>query len=211
MRRAFTLIEILVVVTVLAVLASLLFPLVGYFQALSARTATTARLVKVASAIDAYAQDHGRPPVAIGYRDGFRPASIAVAATHAHMLHQELASDRGGRPSGYLGQDLSPSDVGQYRGIPVLVDRWGSPLIYVSWTGDLHPGGTLPVWPGETSPRLPVGTPPANWYGPSEGSRQRFELWSAGPDGLFSQIRPSRGDGDDADNIPERTYVEPTP
>jgi prepilin-type N-terminal cleavage/methylation domain-containing protein len=61
-RRAFTLIEILVVVGILVLLAAIALPLIGKAMRQAKRTRTAADLASIATALEAYKADHGDYP-----------------------------------------------------------------------------------------------------------------------------------------------------
>lgn len=58
-RSGFTLIELLVVIAIIAVLAGLLFPVIGKVQLRGIETRTTSNLRQVGAAIGAYSGEHG--------------------------------------------------------------------------------------------------------------------------------------------------------
>ena len=61
-RRAFTLVELLVVMAVIATLAALLFPAVGAIKRMGVIKKTRAQLGKVVMAVEAYKAQHGHYP-----------------------------------------------------------------------------------------------------------------------------------------------------
>jgi prepilin-type N-terminal cleavage/methylation domain-containing protein len=199
--RGFTLIEVLVVVAVIAILASLLFPIMGYAQRRSAETRARTFLAGVAGAIDMYAQDRGRFPACPG---GWASGSTTWADACGSMLYVELVSvqkDRGRsgaerlpRP-GYLRDTILPGNLAAPLGTDAqladaayanrLIDQWGNSLLYYA------------------AP-YPAGGP-----APFAGSATQYELWSMGPDGAFADLRANAADplDPDNDNIPAKNYA----
>jgi prepilin-type N-terminal cleavage/methylation domain-containing protein len=180
MRRAFTLIEILVVIAIIVILVGL--TTAGGIMMVKQATKTKCQtvLAKISTAIEAYRQDRATLPVpAVGYAAG---DWSWVNAANAVLMTELLSKDndhRGNPRKGYLIGEVDQAEtvVGG-----VLVDVWGNPII---WYG--------PPWEGPS----PL---------PGNASTSDFELWSAGPDGRFDDLR--KGDENDADNdnIPARDY-----
>lgn len=94
MKRGFTLIEILVVLTIIAVLAGLLFPVLGGAKGRAQDTVATSSLRQAGSAYGLYANDHdGRTGRALidDYVDaGYLPA--AIVASNGDSAPQGLAN-----------------------------------------------------------------------------------------------------------------------
>jgi len=112
-RAAFTLIEILVVITVIAILASLVAP--NVFRHVGTARSTTARsqLEMLATALDAYRLDTGRYP------------------TTAQGLAALVAAPTEEPPAVWRGPYLR-------RAVPL--DPWGTPYVYAA-PGQANPMG----------------------------------------------------------------------
>jgi prepilin-type N-terminal cleavage/methylation domain-containing protein len=175
MRRAFTLIELLIVMTVILILVGMLSA--GAMLTIKAATKRQcqALLVKVATAIEAYQQDRKVWPVIVS---GYAAGTWTWVNTANTTLQTELVATtpdhRGNARRGYLVGELNRDDLAN----GMIVDPYGQPLIFYG-----------PPWPG------PQAYP---------GNANSFELWSAGPDGRFNDLRSATGL--DKDNIPARPY-----
>jgi general secretion pathway protein G len=112
-RAAFTLIEILVVIAVIAILASLVAP--NVFQHVGTARSTTARsqLEMLATALDAYRLDVGRYP------------------TTEQGLAALMTAPVGDTPATWRGPYLRRS---------VPADPWGAPYVYLA-PGTSNPDG----------------------------------------------------------------------
>jgi prepilin-type N-terminal cleavage/methylation domain-containing protein len=211
-RRGFTLIELIVVISVIAILASLLIPVVGMFQRQAARTATQALVARVMAGVKMYADDQGTlskqgiAPAAVRL-DGSAITSLAAndwdtARDVGRTLYREVVSqepDAKDRPrTGYLREDIRPVEVNRDDPTaPFLVDRWGNPLVYLAWNGTTvaSNGGQALRWPD----RVGQSATFAGMGFRRTGFDRWAECWSAGPDGLFTGLIGFAGD--DADNI----------
>jgi prepilin-type N-terminal cleavage/methylation domain-containing protein len=122
-RRAFTLIEVLTVVTIIAVLLGILLPSVAMVRAKAKETAEKAQLNAISMALEAFKQDYGDyPPSAVSYQTSSSTSPNYCGA-------QELAE-------ALLGWDLmgfNPSSVWRADG----TDGSGNP-IYTPATANLQ-------------------------------------------------------------------------
>jgi len=112
----YTLVEVLVVVVIVAVVA-----LIATFSLMHAldkarQRATMADLRAIASAIEAYAQDHGAPPAASGSFDDLvrrlTPQYAGDLPTHDHWGHalRYASAGRAGYTLESFGKDGVPGD-----------------------------------------------------------------------------------------------------
>ncbi|MFW5829254.1 MAG: type II secretion system protein, partial [Planctomycetota bacterium] len=62
-RHAFTMVELLVVISIIVLLMGILIPSIGYMQGRADITKTQARLTAIAGAIGSYQGDTGRYPL----------------------------------------------------------------------------------------------------------------------------------------------------
>lgn len=114
MRRGFTLIEILVVIVVIAVLASLVAPNVFKHVGEAKNVTTRSQIEMLGAALDAYRLDNGRYP---------------TTAQGLAALWQAPAQDP--RP---------PNWKGPYLRKEVPIDPWGHPYVYLC-PGEHNPSG----------------------------------------------------------------------
>jgi prepilin-type N-terminal cleavage/methylation domain-containing protein len=124
-RGAYTLVEVLVVVGVLAVLATLLIPAAGFVQTQARRTATRQVITVLTSAVETYRQVHFALPPAQG---------APLPPGQAGRLSTETGRARGlldllGRVADLpLPADrLAPRDSEGFR---QLTDAWHAPMFY---------------------------------------------------------------------------------
>jgi prepilin-type N-terminal cleavage/methylation domain-containing protein len=110
-RRAFTLIELLIVIAIIAILAAILFPVFAQSREAARRSSCRANLHQIAMAVQMYARDHdGRYPQEA---NNFRPL------IHPYLNHPTTLR--------------CPSDASTGTRIPPV----GPPL---NWNGPINPG-----------------------------------------------------------------------
>ena len=163
-ERAFTLIELLIVMSIIIVLAGLVIATSGYVQEKSKRSRTEAEIAAISAALESYKADNGIYPT--------NPATEALKANSTigvseyqdagKFLYIQLAGDPDGNPT-------TPNDGRNYMG------------------GTLKPNMLSPTPPNAgTYIRDPFG----NCYGYStvkssvptglDGYNPTFDLWSTG-------------------------------
>jgi len=171
--KAFTMIELLVVICVIAILAALLFPVVLTARKHGKKTEVKALLVKVDSAIRNYKTDDGGYPFG-----GSIPAS---GLTTNCVAGGGLFTDDLLKP--YLVDDLSESIISG----SVILDGYksgnypdGAPLVYAYYNDNNS-------WPSQCN-------------GPYSGYLMEFQLWSIGGDGEYMNLTENPTTTD-ADNV----------
>jgi len=182
-RGGFTMIELLVVVTIVVILAALVFPVVGIMRKRATVTQTEALLQVVHAGLDRYHDLYRRyPPTASDPVAGNRLAFYLCADEGA-------VTPASGRSSALTGR-VDPRRISGEQ----IVDPWltGTPLIFISTTPAGDPRSPIPL-PAEFGRDATDATLTAY-----HGFESAFELWSAGPDGRF---HPQRDHADNADNI----------
>lgn len=185
-RRGFTLIELLVVLLVIAILAGLLFPIVGIARGAGQKAKTTSIVQNAASALIRYRSLNGSYPdagiqvldtddqaVDLGATD--ETWSGAEDAARAILGAALMRADNDNFGPGSPHMRATDTGLGEVR---LVVDAWEKPLNYRPFTRyDWDDGAAAPI--DSADPPKP----------------DSFQLWSAGPDGL-----DDRGQDDDIGN-----------
>lgn len=141
MRGGFTLIELLIVIAILALLASLLFPVLAQARASARAVVCSSNMRQTGIAISLYAADYdGYYPVAVDPADRFTPQiwngipEFKALIPELPWLHEVLLpyvkskelfhcpSDIGMKIEDFTGFELD--------GLPTLFGRWGSSYLY---------------------------------------------------------------------------------
>jgi len=112
---AFTIIELLVVITIIIILAGLILSTVGYVQKKGARSRAEAEITAMSAALESYKADNGIYPTdattnllkANSDRDSTQP----VYASASLYLYKELSGDHDANRTVDTSDDLSGSDV----------------------------------------------------------------------------------------------------
>lgn len=183
-RRGFTLVELLIVIGIIAVLASMLLPAIRSVTR-SSRTAAAETLIhRLASAIEMYAheqvfyppdyipKDTGAQPTALLEFDGTGAVSLTEPRYPAETLYYYLAHKHLSKRHPFLtlgGDETTDLD---HNGTPEVSDPWGRPMLY-----------NRRAFPGRGSTYF-------NYKGNPRHNTDTFDLYSLGPDG-------QTGDSDD--------------
>jgi prepilin-type N-terminal cleavage/methylation domain-containing protein len=194
-RAGFTLIEILAVILILGILATILLTQLGGAEE-AVRVQTTAqRLAKVEAAIEHYAREFG------GYPPSSFQGDQEVANDGTNVGCEALVVALWSRKwdaGGLLGEvvdalvntdeDSSPkpqTDFGN-RALLEIPDDWGNPIAYIERTDYGVTGRPYLTYDGETGVELESA--PVAFKNSRTGlfyQAQKFQLVSAGPDGEF--------------------------
>ena len=203
--RAFTLIELLIVIAVIALLMAIAFPIWGMFQRAAERTETRAHLAKIAGAIEKYRVDYGSAPLFTGTWTNGSEAMVIANNTRLYTMLCTTESDARGRPwPGYLTGDSSLPSGRLDPQARLILDRWGKPVIYMA----------------SAVRSATIATPNYGWpAGVRVYDEHKFlyELWSMGRDEAFQRVRGSAAaatastlaqgvDPTDMDNIAAASY-----
>jgi type II secretory pathway pseudopilin PulG len=174
-RGAFTILELLVVISIIIVLAGLILATVGYVQKKGARARAEAEIAAISAALESYKADNGIYPTNAA-TDLLKPNSDgnptqAVYANASLYLYQELSGDRDSNRSVNASDDLSGNGV--------------VPKTYFTF----KPTNLMPA-PPSSSTVTAIRDPFGNSYGYStvkasnpaatNGYNPTFDLWSTG-------------------------------
>jgi prepilin-type N-terminal cleavage/methylation domain-containing protein len=162
-RDGFTLVEVLVVVSVIILLLGILFPAFTAIRRSQKVKRAEATLEALCSGIDAYQNDYGVYP----------PAAFVAGLNCGNRSLVVLLNVKGGRSAPYLPSAFY--DGAEIVG-PLFLDEWERPFIYFdtsAMTGAVH---TYGYGIGGVSAAAPAGTTDFYNFG-------RFQLWSCGPNG----------------------------
>jgi prepilin-type N-terminal cleavage/methylation domain-containing protein len=182
-RKAFTLMELLVVIGIIGILAGMVFAGVQVAKASSLKTKTTSILSQVSSALNSYRLLNGSYPDSFGvadptddYGDVFGSASNPVLATDA-----SLDAARWKTVNGILATQLAAA------GFPMpspIVDSWGHALHY-------RPAKYYPFKDAGALVEIDKDT--------NVPGRDSFQLWSVGKNNAdeFGEKKYAGRTGDD--------------
>ena len=174
---AFTLLELLVVITIIIALAGLILGTLGYVQKKGARSRAEAEIAALSAALESYKADNGIYPTNAA-TNGLKPNSDLNPTLSNYMsaslyLYEELSGDRDNNRSVNASDDLSGNGV--------------VPKSYFSF----KPNTLLPA-PPSTAAVTAMRDPFGNSYGYStvkssvpagnDGYNPTFDLWSTGGD-----------------------------
>ncbi len=188
-RRAFTLVEMLVVMVVIAILAGLILNVAGLVQNKSARTRADGEIKALSAGCESYKADNGSYPQDATITDTLDPRANGNPATYLAstlFLYQQLSGDldANGRtetnasvpePKGYLQDFWKPQILGGTQGaggamtrVTFIKDPWGNSYGYSTRGAAAEQAYRTAVLtnPAATRPTTPAG------YNPT------FDLWS---------------------------------
>jgi prepilin-type N-terminal cleavage/methylation domain-containing protein len=161
-QRAFTVIELLIVITIILVLAGLILATSGYVQAKAKRSRAEAEIAAISAVLENYKADNGVYPIdtaggttnALDARTMFNPTAAQYTAA-SFFLYKELSGDSAGNrvPTGksyfsFKPNMLLPKD--QAQAVIAIADPFGHSYGYST----------------------------ANQANPSQGYNPTFDLWS---------------------------------
>jgi len=157
-NTAFTLLELLIVISIIIVLAGLTIGTMGYVQDKGKRSRTEAEIAAISAALESYKADNGvypKDPVTdqLDPTAAFDPVNYVNAA---NILYQQLSGDQdlvqsttNDDTKNYIGALLKPSSLATPPGgRPYLKDPWGNAYGYstskAAGTGGYNP--TYDLW-----------------------------------------------------------------
>lgn len=173
MRRGFTVLEMLIAIAVILIIAAMVVPSTLRHLERARVQKCEGILARVEAGLKMYRQDNRHyPRYELAWLDGDWEPATDMAEILYTALHEEA-----GYMAATVNEDLYTADT-DGDGKVEYVDYWGRPVLYLA----------------------AVSSPPAVW--PTDAPEQRnkhywsYELWSAGPDGLFTNLRTGYGDED---------------
>lgn len=137
-KSGFTLMEIMVVIIVIAVLASVAGPMIGSITDQGRASATKSKLSSLKSALLAYQGDVGRFPFTGANKskseayNGDNLLSSVSEDKNVLVCNAELLGSVTNYSKKWKGPYMD-SDVGDF-----MVDAWGTPIQYVAWNKNLY-------------------------------------------------------------------------
>jgi type II secretory pathway pseudopilin PulG len=92
-NNAFTLLELLIVISVIIVLAGLTIATIGYVQKKGARSRAEAEIAAMSAALESYKADNGVYPTDKTYTENVDPTASPIPATASLFLYEQLSGD----------------------------------------------------------------------------------------------------------------------
>ncbi len=169
-KRGFTLMELLVVITIIAILSGLLLPAVQRIRAKASVVKAAAAIDTLKVALSMYQQDYGYYPPS--YEVTQRNGNSFNPAWNTTLVEALMSTDRNGPYFAFKGTDLV------YFGVttdPVFVDPWGRAYVYMCRTTN-DPEGVENTG-GPFHPYDDTNT--ETGY-----DRNTYNIYSLGPDGI---------------------------
>lgn len=186
----FTLIEMLTVMTIIAILTALVIAIAGYAQRRSAETKAQGQIASMAAALESYKQDNGSYPRDSSRTDGIDPRvngnpSSSTYLTANIFLYKALSGDTGpgstpivppqpdavpdGKPEStpYYNFPASMLKTASTGAVSYIVDPFGNPFGY-STAGAAF----------EENFRIQLQSNPSATRGTPAGFNPTFDLWS---------------------------------
>lgn len=197
-KSAFTLIELMAVITIIVILAGLVVGGMGFVNDRQAKEKARVQIALLSKALEEYKLDMGSYPATANVPSVSKPNG---SATSAVSLYQALFKD------GYDFNAASETDK----------QTWPATKATKIYLADLNPTATKQGWVANSTTmpagNLPVLDPWGNQYcyrtaisstGAANAATQNpdFDLWSMGKDGLSVPATPSNaGNLDDIKNF----------
>jgi type II secretory pathway pseudopilin PulG len=135
--NAFTLLELLIVMTIIIVLAGLTFATMGYVQGKARRSRAEAEIAAISAALENYKADNGAYPRSSD-TDGLDPTQATNPSSYSsanlklyEFLSGDLTYDRKPEEKSYFAfkpNQLAPTD--QTKNVTAIIDPFGSPYGY---------------------------------------------------------------------------------
>ena len=174
-RRAFTIIELLVVITIIIILAGLILSTVGYVQKKGARSRAEAEIAAMSAALESYKADNGVYPTETTKTEALDPAAsinLTNDALASLYLYEQLSGDTSDNRQppataksyfAFKPNMLSPRD--QSSNVTAITDPFGNSYGY-STAKASHPNGAIgynPTYDLWSTGGLTSGTDQTQW------------------------------------------------
>jgi general secretion pathway protein G len=92
-EAAFTLIELLIVMSIIIILAGITIGTIGYVQKKGARSRAEAEIAAMSAALENYKADNGVYPSDLGKTENVNPTASPVPSTASLFLYEKLSGD----------------------------------------------------------------------------------------------------------------------
>ena len=191
-RSGFTLIEILAVVLIVGILATILITQLGGAEEAANAQMTKQEMVKLSNVIKSYENDYGQfPPSSFtteqgvandGMNVGVEALVVALWSNNYEaggLIEPDRLQNTDGDSSGRTLGDLG-------RGLLEFVDAWGNPIAYIRKDDYATKGRLYRTFDPVTGEE--ILSEPKAFENPTTGRHYenfKFQLISAGPDGWF--------------------------
>jgi general secretion pathway protein G len=156
-RRAFTIIELLVVITLIIILAGLILSTIGYIQNKGARSRAETEIAAMSAALENYRADNGIYPRDTTNTDQVDPSASPIPTTATQFLYEQLSGNSAAnlqpisgakRYFAFKPQMLSgPKDTsGNLIGVTFIRDPFGNSYGYSTMKASGGTGGYNPTF-----------------------------------------------------------------
>jgi len=148
---AFTILELLSVITIVAILAALILATAGYVQKKAACSRAESELAAISAALESYKADNGIYPTDPVATEQVDPALSPAPAAASHYLYERLSGDldddRVAERQSYFvfkPNQLNPTDQTQH--VAFIRDPFGNTYGYSTMRAAGGPGGYNPTF-----------------------------------------------------------------
>ncbi len=130
---AFTLIELLAVMTIIAILVGMVIGIAGYAQRKAARSQTEVEIKSLESAIEAFKLDQGFYPTSSATRSS---SDFSVEKTNCWLLYRQVVLGSNALSKPYL-TTLTAKQIQSSGILTYIIDPYGNPYNYYCRTDNL--------------------------------------------------------------------------